>query len=155
MNTHYTETPHTRNRSYDTKRYSGPILIQGTLIDDISASVHIQGGVYPAFQLEIRGEKGVFRLTQNHSSSHVQFGDLKVEKVKYPTYLLSAKGVYFEEINVSSVKDNNPKGYVEKAYNMLAKDIFENRGQIPTSMMPLSFISYWMRFGHLQRLVKK
>lgn len=131
MNTHYTETLIQGTGVTIPKDTADQILIQGTLIDDISASVHIQGGVYPAFQLEIRGEKGVFRLTQNHSSGYVQFGDLKVEKVKYPTYLLSAKGVYFEEINVSSVKDNNPKGYVEKAYNMLAKDIFENRGQIP------------------------
>ncbi|RBN37763.1 dehydrogenase, partial [Priestia megaterium] len=112
MNTHYTETLIQGTGVTIPKDTADQILIQGTLIDDISASVHIQGGVYPAFQLEIRGEKGVFRLTQNHSSGHVQFGDLKVEKVKYPTYLLSAKGVYFEEINVSSVKDNNPKGYV-------------------------------------------
>jgi hypothetical protein len=39
--------------------------------------------------------------------------------------------VYVEEINVFSAKDNHPKDYVEKAYHVLAKDIFEHKSQIP------------------------
>lgn len=131
MNTHYTEALIQGTEVTVPKDTADQILIQGTLNDNISASVHIQGGVYPAFQLEIRGEKGVFRLTQNHSFGHVQFGNLKLEKVKYSTNLLSTESVYVEEINVSSAKDNHPKNYVEKAYQVLAKDIFEDKSQIP------------------------
>ncbi|MGG0486301.1 Gfo/Idh/MocA family oxidoreductase [Priestia aryabhattai] len=131
MNTHYTEALIQGTEVTVPKDTADQILIQGTLNGNISASVHIQGGVYPAFQLEIRGEKGVFRLTQNSSSGHIQFGNLKLEKVKYPTYLLSTESVYVEEINVSSAKDNHPKDYVERAYQVLAKDIFEHKSQIP------------------------
>ncbi|MED4287005.1 Gfo/Idh/MocA family oxidoreductase [Priestia megaterium] len=131
MNTHYTEALIQETGVTIPKDTADQILIQGTLIDGISASVHIQGGVYPAFQLEIRGEKGVFRLTQNHSSGHVQFGNLKLEKVRYPTYSLSTESVYFKDIKVSSIKDNNPKDYVEKAYNVLANDIFKHKNQTP------------------------
>ncbi|MFE7083657.1 Gfo/Idh/MocA family protein [Priestia megaterium] len=131
MNTHYTEALIQGTEVTVPKNTADQILIQGTLVDGISSSVHIQGGVYPAFQLEIRGEKGIFRLTQNHSSGHVQFGNLKVERVKYPTYLLSTESVYFEEINVSSAKDTDPRGYIERAYTVLAKDIFEHKSQIP------------------------
>ena len=39
--------------------------------------------------------------------------------------------MYVEEINVSSAKDNHPKDYVRRAYQVLAKDIFERKSQIP------------------------
>ncbi|WP_439876900.1 Gfo/Idh/MocA family protein (plasmid) [Bacillus mycoides] len=131
MNIHYTEAVIQETGIKTPKNTADQILIQGTLVDGASASVHIQGGVYPAFQLEIRGEKGVFRLTQNNSSGHVQFGNLKVEKITHPNYLLNTEDIYSEEVKISSVKDNGARGYVENAYTILAEDIFEHKSQIP------------------------
>ncbi|MEN1938233.1 Gfo/Idh/MocA family oxidoreductase [Paenibacillus sp. 102] len=131
MNIHYTEAVIQETGIKIPKNTADQILIQGTLVDGASASVHIQGGVYPAFQLEIRGEKGVFRLTQNNSSGHVQFGNLKIEKITHPNYLLNTKDVYSEEVKISSIKDNGARDYVANAYTIFAKDIFENRRQIP------------------------
>ncbi|MEY9977263.1 hypothetical protein [Lysinibacillus sp. RC79] len=63
MNVHFTEALIQETGKTTEKNTADQILINGTLVDGTSASVHIQGGVYPAFQLEIRGEKGAFRLT--------------------------------------------------------------------------------------------
>lgn len=131
MNIHYTEAVIQETGIKTSKNTADQILIQGTLVDGASASVHIQGGVYPAVQLEIRGEKGVFRLTQNNSSGHVQFGNLKVEKITHPHYLLNTEDICYEEVKIFSVKDNGARGYVENAYTILAEDIFEHKSQIP------------------------
>lgn len=71
------------------------------------------------------------RLTQHHSSGHVQFGNLKVKKITHPHDLLNAEDVYSEEVKISPVKDNGAKGYVETAYTILAEDIFEHKSQTP------------------------
>ncbi|GIN78562.1 scyllo-inositol 2-dehydrogenase (NADP(+)) [Bacillus paralicheniformis] len=131
MNSHYTEAVIQETGMKIPKNTADQILIQGTLVNGASASVHIQGGVYPAFQLEIRGEKGVLRLTQHHSSGHVQFGNLKVKKITHPHNLLNAEDVYSEEVKISPVKDHGARGYVETAYTILAEDIFEHKNQIP------------------------
>lgn len=131
MNIHYTEAIIQETGIKIPKNTADQILIQGTLVNGASASVHIQGGVYPAFQLEIRGEKGVFRLTQNHSLGHVQFGNLKVEKITHPNYLLNTEVISSEEEKISSRKDNGARDYVANAYSILAEDIFEHKNQVP------------------------
>ncbi|WP_141432098.1 Gfo/Idh/MocA family protein [Bacillus sp. 03113] len=134
MNKNYTEVIIQETGKKTSKDTADQILIHGTLIDGTSASIHIQGGVYPSFILEIRGEKGVFRLVQNHSFGHVQFGNLKIEKITHPNYSsLSNRtnDIYFEELKQSAEKDKSPKGYVEKAYNQFAQDILENKRQVP------------------------
>jgi predicted dehydrogenase len=134
MNINYTEAIIKETGTKTPKNTADQILIHGTLVDGTSASVHIQAGVHPNFNLEIRGEKGIFRLTQNNSSGHVQFGNLKVEKITHPNYAslnTETDDVYSEEVKVSSVKDSSPRRYVERAYNILAKDISEHKCQIP------------------------
>jgi predicted dehydrogenase len=134
MNINYTEAIIKETGTKTPKNTADQILIHGTLVDGTSASVHIQAGVYPNFNLEIRGEKGIFRLTQNNSSGHVQFGNLKVEKIIHSDYASvnnEADVVYFEEVKVSSVKDDGPRRFVELAYNILAKDILKHKSKIP------------------------
>ncbi|MGG3643312.1 Gfo/Idh/MocA family protein [Bacillus gobiensis] len=116
------------------KTTADQIAIHGTLIDGITASVHIQGGVYPEFHLEVRGEKGVFRLKQSNSVGHVQFGNLTVEKITHPNYSSLHSEIdhaFSEEIRISSEKDRYPAGYVERAYHRFAQDIAENKRQMP------------------------
>ncbi|TYR81781.1 Gfo/Idh/MocA family oxidoreductase [Priestia megaterium] len=134
MNTNYPEAIIQETGKKTPKNTVDQILIHGTLVDGTSASVHIQGGVYPNFNLEIKGEKGVFQLTQNNSSGHVQFGDLKIKKMTYPSLsslITKPDEVYSEELKQASEKDRRPTGYVERAYNLLARDILENRHRIP------------------------
>lgn len=130
MNVHYTEAFVQETGQSIEKNTADQILIQGTLVNDISASVHIQGGVYPAFQLEIRGEKGAFRLTQKNSYGHVQFGNLIIEKMIHPNNLFNAKDILMEEVKISQ-QNNDAISYVNQAYTMLAKDIVESRKHIP------------------------
>ncbi|MED2978826.1 Gfo/Idh/MocA family oxidoreductase [Bacillus swezeyi] len=116
------------------KNTADQILINGTLTNGASASIHIQGGVYPAFLLEIQGEKGAFRLSQRRSLGHVQFGNLIIEKLTYPdtaSFLKGTEDICWKVIKRSSEKDMHPAGYVEKAYHVLAKDMSENTRDIP------------------------
>ncbi|MFF2176214.1 Gfo/Idh/MocA family protein [Lysinibacillus sp. NPDC058147] len=131
MNVHFTEALVQETGKTTEKNTADQILIHGTLVDGTSASVHIQGGVHPAFQLEIRGEKGAFRLTQKNSYGHVQFGNLIIEKMIYPNNLQNFKDVLYEEVNIPSEINNDSIGYVNQAYTILAKDIFKCTKQIP------------------------
>ncbi|QPQ30837.1 Gfo/Idh/MocA family protein [Lysinibacillus sp. JNUCC 51] len=131
MNVHYSEAFVQETGKKTVKNTADQILIQGTLINGTSASVHIQGGVYPAFQLEIRGEKGAYRLTQKNSYGHVQFGNLIIEKMIHPNNLFNSKDVLYEEIKIPSELNNGPISYVDQAYTMLAKDIVGCTKQIP------------------------
>ncbi|KWW17298.1 dehydrogenase [Peribacillus simplex] len=133
MNVNYTEAIIQETGIKTPKNTADQILIHGTLIDGISASVHIQGGVYPNFHLEIRGEEGVFRLKQHDSSGHVQFGNLKIEKITHSTFttFTETDDVYLEEIKLPYKENSSPAGYVKHAYNLLARDILENKSQIP------------------------
>ncbi|WKB36329.1 Gfo/Idh/MocA family oxidoreductase [Terrilactibacillus sp. S3-3] len=65
------------------------IFIQGTLVNGVSVTVHIQGGSQPEFICEIRGEKGTFRLVQDRPLGHVQFGNLILEKIVHEDYTQS------------------------------------------------------------------
>ncbi|MGR3286794.1 Gfo/Idh/MocA family protein [Bacillus sonorensis] len=116
------------------KNTADQILINGTLTSGASASVHIQGGVYPAFRLDIQGEKGAFRLSQQRSAGHVQFGRLTLEKLSYSdssALFTDAEEIRWESVRQSSEKDAHPAGYVKKAFHVLAGDIVENKRDIP------------------------
>ncbi|WP_017473108.1 Gfo/Idh/MocA family protein [Amphibacillus jilinensis] len=134
MNTNYKEAIIRETGERIVKDTADQILVQGTLGDNISTSIHIQAGVSPKFHLEIRGEKGVFRLTQSNSSGHVQFGNLRLEKISHPDYSGlgdDKEGASIEEVMLPLEKDTSPKEYIEKAYNIFAKDILENKRKIP------------------------
>jgi predicted dehydrogenase len=134
MNQNYTEAILQENGREITKNTADQILIHGTLVNGVSASVHIQGGVYPEFQLEVRGEKGVLRLKQSNSVGLVQFGNLTVEKIIHPNYSSlhsESSQLDSEEVMRSSEKDRHPAGYVERAYQLLAADLSENKRQMP------------------------
>lgn len=131
MNIHYNEAFVQETGKTTVKNTADQILIQGRLINGTSASVHIQGGVYPAFQLEIRGEKGAFRLTQKNSYGHVQFGNLIIEKMIHPNNLFNSKDVLYEELKIPSELNNDAISFVNQAYSLLAKDIFECTRHIP------------------------
>ena len=131
MNVHYTEAFLQETGQSTEKNTADQILIQGTLMNGTSASVHVQGGVYPAFQLEIRGEKGAFRLTQKNSYGHVQFGNLIIEKMIHPNNLFDSKDALYEEVKIPSELNNDAISFVNQAYTMLAKDIVESSKQIP------------------------
>ncbi len=134
MNNNYPEAVITETGETIAKNTADQIVVNGTLASGASASVHIQGGVYPGFCLEIQGEKGAFRLSQQRSLGHVQFGGLTLEKMAYPdgSALLTSTGhIRWQHVRQSAEKDAHPAGYVEKAYRVLAKDILENERNIP------------------------
>lgn len=130
MNVHFTEALVQETGKTAEKNTADQIVIHGTLVNGTSASVHIQGGVHPAFQLEIRGEKGAFRLTQKNSYGHVQFGNLIIEKMIHPNNLFNSKAILMEEVKISD-QNNDAISYVNQAYTMLAKDIVESKKHIP------------------------
>ncbi|WFA05709.1 Gfo/Idh/MocA family oxidoreductase [Bacillus sp. HSf4] len=128
MNMNYAEAVLQETGEKTRKNTADQIVINGTLTNGASASIHIEGGVLPAFRLEIQGEKGAFRLTQERSLGHVQFGRLKLEKAEH---IGGAEDIHWKEISRSSDKDMNPAGYVDRAYHVLAKDILANTWDIP------------------------
>ncbi|WP_342416622.1 Gfo/Idh/MocA family oxidoreductase [Paenibacillus sp. FSL R10-2782] len=116
------------------------ILIQGSLEKGATVSVHIQGGVNPKFELEIQGKKGVLRLAQHPSLGHVQFGNLRLEKLVYdPNSKQShASNGDFEPINIVHEPDSGldfPKEgvtlNVAKAHHVFAEDILTDTRLAP------------------------
>lgn len=103
------------------------IMIQGTLNQGASVSVHIQGGTYPDFRMEIHGEKGVFRLKQHHSVGHVQFGNLLVQQKLYSSihFVANSDDSQFETIYGAEDPAQSPMLDVWKAHDLLAKDIHD------------------------------
>jgi predicted dehydrogenase len=109
------------------------IMVQGTMINGASVSVHIQGGTYPAFQLHIQGEKGVFRLEQRHSAGHVQFGNLEVQQVLYSSAfsMKASDGKHFKTLHHVMEPSESPMLNVSKAHEVFANDILSGSYQTP------------------------
>jgi predicted dehydrogenase len=134
-NTNYKEALIRETGKSVIKDTADQIMIHGTLKNDVSVSAYIQAGVYPKFELEIKGEKGVFRLTQPGSVGHVQFGGLKLEKISHQDYSnidSVVEETHIEEIQVSRKNGKGPKEYIENAYTLFAQDILENKREIPS-----------------------
>lgn len=133
-NTNYTEALIRETGKSVIKDTADQIMIHGTLKNGISVSAHIQAGVYPKFKLEIKGDKGVFRLTQPNSVGHVQFGGLKLEKISHQDYSdldSVVEKAHIEEVKVSGENGKGPKEYIENAYTVFAQDILEHKREIP------------------------
>lgn len=94
----------------------------------------------PKFELEIQGKKGVLRLAQHPSLGHVQFGNLRLEKLVYdPNSKQShASNGDFEPINIVHEPDSGldfPKEgvtlNVAKAHHVFAEDILTDTRLAP------------------------
>jgi predicted dehydrogenase len=105
------------------------IMVQGTLSTGASVSIHIQGGTYPGFLMDIQGEKGVFRIKQHHSLGHVQFGNLQLQQALYPSIysVTSSDDKHFKTIHGGPRKSSeSPMLNVLKAHELFADDIIND-----------------------------
>lgn len=127
MNIHDVEATVLETGEKVEKDTADQIMIQGTLERGTSVSVHVQGGTYPGFRMEIQGEKGVIRLKQRHSVGHVQFGNLLVQQKRYASSHLVAHGDDdgFETIYGEGEQLHSPMLDVLKAHELLARDMID------------------------------
>lgn len=109
------------------------IMVHGTLENGASVSIHIQGGTYPKFELEIQGEKGVIRISQPQSQGHVQFGGLVVEQVLYPSGHIEGYGDQetFQKVYDETEDPSVIVNHVMKAHQVMAEDIRLGTFQAP------------------------
>ncbi|KFM94484.1 Gfo/Idh/MocA family oxidoreductase [Paenibacillus macerans] len=133
MNSNYSEAKVLGTGETVPKDTADQIMVHGMLESGASVSVHIQGGTYPKFELEIQGEKGVIRISQPQSQGHVQFGGLVVEQALYP---LGHLGSYGDHETLQRVYDETEDGSVTvnqvlKAHRLLAEDIRQGTFQAP------------------------
>lgn len=106
-------------------------LIQGKVNGGIPISVHLQGGAYPQFLLEVQGEQGMIRLYQPQSAGHPQYGGLRVSMAKYaPTQPITTShpgdfSVVLED------KTKTPFTNVFRAHQAFAQDILMGSHDTP------------------------
>ncbi|GMK47031.1 oxidoreductase [Paenibacillus glycanilyticus] len=106
------------------------IMVEGMLSSGASASVHVQGGTYPGFQLDIYGEKGMLQLKQQHSVGHVQFGNLQVYQTLYASGIPAAHDDrYFTAL---PAEEESMKVLVSKAHERFAADILGGTFRLPS-----------------------
>jgi predicted dehydrogenase len=129
--THYTEARIMDNDRTINKNIEDQYLIHGKINNNIPISVHLQGGAYPQFLLEIQGEKGVIRLYQNQSIGHPQYGGMSVSIAKYDSTqtIVSSRPGDFTVL----MEDNKkmPFTNVCRAHQSFAKDIQWNTNETP------------------------
>lgn len=106
------------------------ILIEGILSGGASASVHMQAGTYPGFQLDIYGEKGMLQIKQRHSVGHVQFGNLQVDQVLYASGIPAAHDD--KHFTALPAEEESIKHLVSKAHDRLAADILDGTFHSPS-----------------------
>ncbi|BFH67568.1 oxidoreductase [Paenibacillus dendritiformis] len=125
MNCNDTEATLLETGAKVAKDTADQIMVQGTLLNGASVSVHIQGGAYPAFLMEIQGEKGIIRLKQHRSFGHVQFGNLEVQQALYGSSMSlgAADESHFRTVHGGREQPESPMGNVSKAHELLAGDI--------------------------------
>ncbi|MBE9914517.1 Gfo/Idh/MocA family oxidoreductase [Paenibacillus donghaensis] len=129
--THYTEARITdRDRTID-KNIEDQYLIQGKINSDLPISIHLQGGAYPQFMLEIQGERGIIRLYQNRSIGHPQYGGLSVSMAKYDS---SGAIITSQNHDFTVVMEDTkefPLTNVYRAHQSFAEDILTGGHQTP------------------------
>ncbi|OPA76267.1 hypothetical protein BVG16_18910 [Paenibacillus selenitireducens] len=119
------------NDSTISKSIEDQYLIHGKINNNIPIIVHLQGGAYPQFLLEIQGEKGVIRLYQNQSIGHPQYGGMNVSIANYDSthHIFSSQNSDFTVL----MEDNKeaPFTNVFRAHQSFAKDIQWNTNETP------------------------
>lgn len=120
---HYKEASVLETGEKVAKDAADQILVEGMLSSGASASVHIQGGTYPGFQLDIYGEKGMLQLRQHHSVGHVQFGNLQVYKTLYASGIPAAHDD--KHFTALPAEEESMERLVGKAQERLAADILD------------------------------
>lgn len=129
--THYTKARIIEQDRTIDKNIEDQYLVHGKINDNIPIVVHLQGGAYPQFMLEIQGEKGIIRLYQNRSIGHPQYGGLSVSIVKYD----STQSITTSHINDFTVLMEDTKEFpitnVSRAHQSFAKDILLDQNETP------------------------
>lgn len=129
--THYTKARILDNDSTINKNIEDQYLISGKINNYIPIVVHLQGGAYPQFFLEIQGERGIIRLYQNQSIGHPQYGGLSVSLAKYDSTqtITTSQNSDFTVL----MEDNKevPFTNVCRAHQSFAKDILLNTNEAP------------------------
>ncbi|MCJ8012175.1 Gfo/Idh/MocA family oxidoreductase [Paenibacillus sp. KQZ6P-2] len=129
--THYTEARILDNDRTINKNIEDQYMINGKINNDIPIVVHLQGGAYPQFLLEIQGEKGIIRLYQNQSIGHPQYGGMSVSIAKYDSTqtIVTSQPSDFTVLMVDNTKV--PFTNVFRAHQSFAKDILLNSNETP------------------------
>ncbi|QWU16582.1 Predicted dehydrogenase [Paenibacillus sophorae] len=130
MNSNYLQAVFTDTGEPAAKNTADQIMIHGTLKSAASVSVHIQGGAYPGFTMDIQGEKGVIRLRQQSSVGHVQFGNLQLQQAVYAPGSSAASSMDdFITVLPEKEETRSPVQNVLKAHTVLARDILDHTFQ--------------------------
>ncbi|NWL86172.1 dehydrogenase [Paenibacillus sp. 79R4] len=124
--THYTEARFTDQSRTIAKNIEDQYIIQGKINREIPVSVHLQGGAYPQFILEVQGEQGIIRLYQNRSIGHPQYGGLSVSLVKYESSQAIASSRPDDFTLVMEDTKEFPLTNVARAHQSFAEDILSN-----------------------------
>lgn len=129
--THYTEARILDHDRTINKNIEDQYLINGKINHHIPIVVHLQGGAYPQFLLEIQGEKGIIRLYQNQSIGHPQYGGMSVSIAKYDSTqtIVTSKPGDFTVLMEDHKKA--PFTNVCRAHQSFAKDILWNTNETP------------------------
>ncbi|GGG11228.1 Gfo/Idh/MocA family protein [Paenibacillus aceti] len=124
--THYTEARITDQECSIHKNIEDQYLIQGKINLHIPISIHLQGGAYPQFRLEIQGERGVIQLVQNRSIGHPQYGGLSLSLVKYDSSQSIATSQPDDFKVVMEDRKEFPLTNVLRAHQSFASEILSN-----------------------------
>ncbi|UHA75144.1 Gfo/Idh/MocA family protein [Paenibacillus sp. 481] len=129
--THYTEARIVDHDQIMNKNIEDQYVIQGKINDHIPIAIHLQGGAYPQFLLEIQGEQGVIRLYQNRSIGHPQYGGLSVSLLKYDSTqtIISSQPDDFNLLMEDSKEA--PLTNVYRAHQSFASDILWDQHETP------------------------
>lgn len=127
MNSNYSQAIFTDTGKPAPKNTADQIMIHGTLNSAASVSVHIQGGTYPGFTMDIQGEKGAIQLRQQPSVGHVQFGNLQLQQAVYAPRSSAASSMDdFKTVLPEKEETRSPVQNVLKAHIVLARDILDH-----------------------------
>ncbi|MCM3041575.1 Gfo/Idh/MocA family oxidoreductase [Paenibacillus motobuensis] len=124
--THYNEAHITDQGRTINKNIEDQYIIQGKINLEIPVSIHLQGGAYPQFILEVQGELGIIRLYQNRSIGHPQYGGLSVSLVKYDSSQAIASSQHDDFTLVMEDMKEFPLTNVARAHQSFAEDILSN-----------------------------
>ncbi|MDR0268091.1 Gfo/Idh/MocA family oxidoreductase [Paenibacillus sp.] len=129
--THYTEARITDQDRSINKNIEDQYLIQGKINSGIPISIHLQGGSYPQFMLEIQGERGIIRLYQNRSIGHPQYGGMSVSIAKYDSSAAITTSQNNDFTVVMEDTKEFPLANVYRAHQSFAEDILTDSHQTP------------------------
>jgi len=128
---HYSEARLINHDGTTGKNTEDQYLIQGKINGTIPIAIHLQGGAYPQFLLEVQGEQGVIRLSQPQSIGHPQYGGLSVSLAIYESSQTIAFSQPCDFTVVMEDKKKAPFTNVFRAHQSFAKDILCDTKETP------------------------